>query len=88
MADRECATDQRQSDILANIQQAILNGPRYFETDDVDDSGILLKFRQCLRDLRIPDIAQDNARHIGEREPTLFQKLKWKIWICDITKSI
>ena len=38
MANREGATDQRQSDILANFQQAILNGTRCFETDDVDDS--------------------------------------------------
>ena len=39
-ADREGATDQRQSDILANIQQTILNGTRCFETDDVDDNGV------------------------------------------------
>ena len=35
MADREGATDQRQSDVLANIQQATLKGTRCFETDDV-----------------------------------------------------
>ena len=44
MADN--ATDQRQSDILAKIQQAILNGSRCFETDEVDDSGILLELGQ------------------------------------------
>ena len=42
MTNKECATDQRQSDIFANIQQAILNGTQSFETDDVDDSRILL----------------------------------------------
>ena len=66
MADREGATDQRQSDILANIQQAILNGTRCFEADDIDDSGILLELRQCLRDLQILHIDQDNTRHIGD----------------------
>ena len=66
MADREGATDQRQSDILANIQQTILNGTRCFETDDVDDSGILLELRHCLRDLQLLHIDQDNARHIGD----------------------
>ena len=40
MADREVAKDQGQSDILANIRQAILNGTRCFETDDVDDSVV------------------------------------------------
>ena len=53
MADREGATAQRQSDILANIQQASLNGTRCFETDDVDDRGILLELHQCLRGLQI-----------------------------------
>ena len=66
MADKEGATDQRLCDILANIQQAILNGTRCFETDDVDDSGILLELRQCLRDLQIFRIDQDSARHIGD----------------------
>ena len=66
MADREGATDQRQSDISANIQQAILYGTRCFETDDVDDSGILLELRQCLRDLQVLHIVQDNARHLGD----------------------
>ena len=66
MADREGATDQRQSDSLADIQQAILKGTRCFETDDVDDSGILLELRQCLRGLQILHIDQDNARHIGD----------------------
>ena len=60
------ATDQLQSDILVNSQQAILNGTRCFETDDVDDSGILLERRQCLRDLQILHIDQDNAQHIGD----------------------
>ena len=58
MADREGATDQRQSDSLANIQQAILNGTRCFETEDVDDSGILLELRQCQKDLQIFHIDQ------------------------------
>ena len=65
MADREGATDQRQSDILANIQHAILNGTQCFETDDVDDSGILLELRQSLRDMQILHTDQDNAQHIG-----------------------
>ena len=66
MADRDGATDQHQSYILANIQQAILNGTRCYETNDVDDSGILLELCQCLRDLQILHIDQDNARHIGD----------------------
>ena len=53
MADREGATDQHQSDILANILQAILNDTRCFETDDADDRRILMEFCQCLRDLQI-----------------------------------
>ena len=44
MADKEGATDQCQSDILANIQQVILNDTPCFETGDVDVSGILLSF--------------------------------------------
>ena len=56
MADRggaERVLDQSESDILANIQQAILNGSRCFETDDVDGSGILMELRQSLRNLQI-----------------------------------
>ena len=73
MTDREGVTDQRQSDVLTNIQQTILNGTRCFETDDVDDSGILLELRQCLRDLQILNIDQDNARHKEDHAQWSFQ---------------
>ena len=50
MADRGRVTDQRQSDIITSIQQAVLIGKRCFDTDHVDDSGVLMELRQCLRD--------------------------------------
>ena len=66
MADRDGATHQHQSDILANIQQAILKSTRCFETDYVGDSRILLELHQCLRDLQILHTDKDDARHIGD----------------------
>ena len=76
MADREGAErvlDQRESDILAYIQQAILNGSRCFETNDV---AIFEVF---------PPVA--HAQY-SFREPSLFTNIRSHKRFCDITKCI
>ena len=80
MANRGCAIDQRQRGILAKIQQVIVNGTWCFETDDVDDSGVLMELRLCLRDLQILRIDQDNVhRHIEAAIRTLIDQIETKI---------
>ena len=79
MADREGATDQRQSDILANIQQVILNSTLWFETDDVADSGVLMELRQCLRDLQILHTDPGNARQREAVITTLIDQIEMRI---------
>ena len=81
MADRgraERVLDQRVSDILAIIQQAILNGSRCFETDDVDGSGILMELRQSLRNLQRLHINPENARQI-EAIVSLIDQIEMKM---------
>lgn len=77
MADRP-RLDHRESDILSSIQQAILNGTRCFETDDVDSNAILLELRQSSRNLRLLHIDPENSRQIEEAITTLIDQIEIK----------
>ena len=77
MADRD-TLDPRENEILSNIEQAILNGTRSFESEDVDDNAILLELRQSSRNLRLLHIDPQNARQIDEAITALIDQIELK----------
>ena len=70
--------DPRENDILSNIQQAILNGTRSFESEDVDDNAVLLELRQSSRNLQLLHIDPQNSRQIDEAITALIDQIEIK----------